>query len=37
MRNGCDAAVSPHAAQQRAVADPGRTEEDVLAVSQIVG
>src|SRR5437667_9199923 len=36
MRDGRDAAVGPHTAQQRAVADPGRAEEDVLAVSQVI-
>ena len=36
MRDGRDAAVGPHAAQQRAVADPSRAEKDVLAVSQII-
>ena len=36
MRDGRDATVSADAAQQRAVADPGRAEKDVLAVRQIV-
>src|SRR5437667_7529533 len=36
MRDGRDAAVGPHAAQQRAVADPSRAKKDVLAVSQII-
>ena len=37
MGNGSDAAVSSHTAQQRAVADPGRAEKNVLAVSQVIG
>ena len=37
MRNGGDAAVGSHTAQQRAVADPSRAEKDILAVRQIVG
>ena len=36
MGNGRDAAVSSHTGQQRAVADPGRAEKNVLAVSQII-
>ncbi len=36
MRDGRDAAVGPHAAQQRAVADPSCAEKDVLSVSQVI-
>ena len=36
MGNGSDAAVRSHTAQQRAVADPGRTEKNVLAIRQVI-
>jgi hypothetical protein len=36
MRDCHDAALRPHTAQQRAVADSGCAENDVLAVGQIV-
>jgi len=36
MRDGRHAAVGPHAAQQRAVADSSCTEKDVLSISQVI-
>ena len=37
MGNGRDAAVSTHPAQERAVADAGCAEKNVLAVREVIG
>ena len=37
MGNGRDAAVSPHPAQESAVADAGCAEKNVLAVREVIG
>ena len=37
MRDRSDAAARPHPGEERAVADPGCAENDVLAVGKIIG
>ena len=37
MGNGRDTAVSTHPAQERAVADAGCAEKNVLAVREVIG